>query len=51
MKKLRMALIAVALIGVVAVVLWGREQLKIDSCLDNGGRWNSIGAVCEGATE
>lgn len=33
---------------VVVLIVWGRTQLKIDSCLDNGGRWNYEQGVCEG---
>lgn len=27
--------------------IWGREYLKIDSCLDQGGRWNYDQSICE----
>lgn len=40
----------IALAVVVAIVLvawWGWGQLKIDSCLDSGGRWNYELGSCE----
>ena len=34
-------------LGVILSVAWIRGQIKIDSCLDNGGRWNYEQKVCE----
>jgi hypothetical protein len=46
MKK-RTAWILVAIGAIVSIVWWGSGQLKIDSCLDSGGRWNYEIAICE----
>jgi hypothetical protein len=35
----------------VAVGLWLRNEVRIDSCLDRGGRWNQDRQMCDGATE
>lgn len=48
------ALLVALLIGVLLtlVVLPALlDFLTIDSCLDLGGRWNSISSECEGATD
>ena len=46
MKKI--ALIAFPLIVVFVVVgIWLKAQIKIDSCLDDGGRWNYEQEKCE----
>jgi hypothetical protein len=37
----------VAIVLVVALFLWLRHELKIDRCLDQGGRWNKAQSVCE----
>lgn len=36
-------------VGVSSAVLWLHQEWTIDSCLDNGGRWNYPLAVCDGA--
>lgn len=43
-----LVLLAVVLI---AIGIWFKRELSIDSCLDRGGRWNYEVAACEGATE
>ena len=46
--NLKKWIIAVILaLGVILSVAWIRGQIKIDSCLDNGGRWNYEQKVCE----
>ena len=42
---------AITLMISIALGLWLRHELKIDSCLDRGGAWNYDSAVCEGARE
>jgi hypothetical protein len=44
-KKKLFALVAVILLVVIAIYV--RKELKIDSCLDGGGRWNYQTSVCE----
>ena len=39
------------LIAVVLIGYWLKGQLKIDSCLDLGGKWNYENSSCEGAEE
>lgn len=45
LKKLLLA--AIALVLVVLLMLWLRTEVKIDSCLDLGGRWNYDAGKCE----
>ena len=45
MKKWVIA--AILLVLVAAGGLWLRQQLLIDGCLDNGGRWNDAAGACE----
>jgi len=48
MKKMgAIVLLIVVVAGVISAGLWVRQQLAIDSCLDNGGRWNAKLSVCE----
>jgi hypothetical protein len=35
------------LLAVIALACWIRRELKIDSCLDLGGRWDYQDSVCE----
>jgi predicted DNA repair protein MutK len=44
-KKKAWILVAVAI--VIAIAWWGSVQLKIDSCLDSGGRWSYELDICE----
>lgn len=46
----RWILILVIIFVLVVFSVWMRAQLRIDSCLDNGGRWNSIQEVCDMAS-
>ena len=45
--KKRTAWILVAVAVIVAIAWWGSGQLKIDSCLDSGGRWSYELGICE----
>jgi hypothetical protein len=51
MKRSTFLKMAVVLAVVAALALWLRHELRIDSCLDRGGRWNNELSACEGATE
>lgn len=44
-KKIALGVLMIVL--VVALVYWARNYLQIDSCLDQGGRWNYEKSVCE----
>lgn len=44
-KKLIIIAVVVALLVVGSVWLW--QQIQIDRCLDNGGRWNYENGKCE----
>lgn len=48
-RKLLLGVFVLALL--VAVGLWLRNEVRIDSCLDRGGRWDKEGQMCEGTTE
>lgn len=48
-KKLLSFMFLLALL--VLFVLWLRNEVRIDSCLDRGGRWDDSKQLCEGATE
>ena len=48
MKKIGAIVLLVLVIAVViSSVFWVKRELAIDSCLDNGGRWNAKLSVCE----
>jgi hypothetical protein len=46
MKK-KYYLIAAILFVLVAGFIWLKGEIKIDSCLDNCGRWNYENKTCE----
>jgi hypothetical protein len=48
-KKLLMSTFLLLLLAVLG--LWLRNEVRIDRCLDHGGRWDGDRQVCEGATE
>jgi len=49
MKRLRAALsFIVILLLLTLAVRWVRHELAVDRCLDRGGRWNVVSALCEG---
>lgn len=47
MKTIRILLGAFVLAILIAVGLWLRHQLRVDSCLDRGGRWVQTQQICE----
>lgn len=47
MSVIKLITLAAVIILLTLGSLWVRQQLKIDSCLDNGGRWNYKDDVCE----
>jgi len=51
MKTGKLLFAAFVLASLVAVGLWLWSAMRIDSCLDRGGRWDKNAQVCEGATE
>lgn len=46
MKK-KYYLIAAILFVLVAGFIWLKGEMKIDSCFDNGGRWDYENKTCE----
>ena len=47
MKKLAaLVVLALVLFG-LALVLW--DYVTVDTCLDNGGRWDAANSRCDGA--
>jgi hypothetical protein len=51
MKTRKLLLAAIVLALLVAVGLWLRNEVRIDSCLDRGGNWDKENLLCEGATQ
>jgi hypothetical protein len=50
LKKLRQFIpVLLLLLAASAIISWVWREVKIDACLDNGGRWNSEKLRCEGA--
>jgi hypothetical protein len=47
-KLLRRAFLLTLL---VVLGLWLRNEVRIDSCLDHGGRWDKDQRICQGASE
>ena len=46
MKVLRLLCIMLVVAVAMALAAWVSDELKIDRCLDNGGRWNEEAATC-----
>jgi hypothetical protein len=42
-------LAAVALASMAALALWFHHEIRVDSCLDRGGRWDHGRRACDGA--
>lgn len=51
MQTKKLLLWAFLLAFLVVLGLWLRTEMRIDSCLDRGGRWDENRQMCEGATE
>ncbi len=51
MRPRRLALFIFVLSVLVMLGLWVRNEMKIDSCLDRGGKWDERRQTCEGAVE
>jgi len=47
MSPKKLIVLFVLLILLIVGGIWLRDQLQIDSCLDNGGRWNYEYSGCE----
>jgi hypothetical protein len=47
MKRKKWIAIVLFVAALAVLGIWGRKQLRIDSCLDQGGRWNYDQATCE----
>lgn len=47
MNLKKLLLVAIALALGVLLALWLKAEVKIDSCLDLGGRWNYDAGKCE----
>jgi hypothetical protein len=50
MKRVHVGLALIVLALAAAFAFWLRHELRVDDCLDLGGRWNSETSVCEGAS-
>ena len=47
MTKAILLKLLIAVTVIVAVFSWLRHELKVDDCLDRGGRWNKGQMECE----
>lgn len=51
-RRKKMVLTICLLLAVIAGTgVWLARELRIDSCLDGGGRWDYAGGKCEGGRE
>jgi hypothetical protein len=48
MQPRKFVLCACLLVLLIVLGLRLRQEMRIDSCLDSGGRWNETQRVCEG---
>jgi hypothetical protein len=46
-KSRKWIITVIWVLGVILSVVWFQGQIEIDSCLDNGGRWNYEQKNCE----
>jgi hypothetical protein len=51
MKKHKFCRALFFLTMIFCLGIWFAREMRIDSCLDRGGRWNNEIAICEDATE
>jgi hypothetical protein len=47
MKHKKKLIALAATVVLIAIAIYVRKELRIDSCLDNGGRWNYQTSACE----
>jgi hypothetical protein len=47
MARATLLKLVVAAAVIATVFFWLRQELKVDACLDSGGRWNSDQMECE----
>jgi hypothetical protein len=45
-KKKWLAIMAIILVVLICGVIWIDHQLEIDTCMDNGGRWDGEKNMC-----
>jgi hypothetical protein len=45
-RRVFLTVVAAAVIGAFALQPWACRQLRIDACLDSGGRWNDASGEC-----
>lgn len=45
--KIKKIISVVAVLILIAVGIWFKGYLAVDSCLDSGGRWNYDTKTCE----
>jgi hypothetical protein len=50
MQIRKLLFLAFVLALLIAGGLWLRNEARIDSCLDRGGRWNEERQMCEGVS-
>jgi hypothetical protein len=48
MRQKKLVLYGAALAVLAALGLWMRDAVRVDRCLDHGGRWDYVDRACEG---
>jgi hypothetical protein len=48
MRPKKLVLYGAALAVLAALGLWMRDAVRVDRCLDHGGRWDYVDRACEG---
>ncbi|MET0859029.1 MAG: hypothetical protein ABWY27_19940 [Telluria sp.] len=51
MKKSKILAFVLGVLVISGIGIWVVREMRVDSCLDRGGRWNAGNSACEGATE
>lgn len=41
--------LVLSIVVLIVAIIWAKQEISIDSCLDRGGRWNYEVDVCEGS--
>lgn len=47
MSIIKTLIAAAILLAIIAGVIWFAQEIEIDRCLDQGGRWNYTEKICE----
>lgn len=47
MNKMKLITTLIVVVSLILFLYWFKGYLKIDKCLDSGGRWNYDKGICE----